>query len=769
MRIYRYKVAGMCCPVEGQMIEKALRTHVDIQKLQFDYAKRILEVHTVRSDPFYVQEVITNQGFRAELCHRQSFFVQRCGSEARRELFIEQLPAQIRDQWSWTSMNEPSLWFGTKRHRIRLESLLKAQGWTIREHQNVATVQQEEKVPWGRYGTALVFALTAEFLELGAEWGYWRIASWSILALSCAAILLAGLSTFRNGLYALYHRQLTMNTLMSVAVVGALAIGAYPEAAMVMSLFQISEALESLAVSKAQRSIHRLMQMTPEVATVYKEGQWRRLAVEELCRGDIVRVSPGERVPVDGVIVKGHSAFDQSSITGRSLPVEKGENEAVWGGVLNQMGVVEVRVTATVQDSLTARMIAAVEQAQQNKSPIQRFVDRFAAVYTPIVFVVALMVAFVPPLLVGNWFEWLYRGLCLLVIACPCALVISTPVTVVSALANASRQGLLIKGGAYLEQARHIQTIAFDKTGTVTKGRPVLVHVYPLAGLTEQKVGALALALASLNAHPLSQAIVKASRQKGWTNDSYVEHFEAIPGQGVQGHVNRSQMFLLSPRAVQLRYKSTPRYQKIIEKVQEEGGSCVVLTDILGILGVFTFQDLLKEHAKEDLMALHQEGVRLVMLTGDAKATIRSLGKDLPLDQAYARLLPEEKLGKIRQRQEKGLVAMVGDGMNDAPALAQSDLGISMGVRGMDCAIEASNVVVMDDRLGSIVTLIRLSRQTHRILWQNIAIALGVKFVFALLAVVGSATMWMAVFADVGVSLIVIMNGLRMLRYQRPS
>ncbi len=627
----------------------------------------------------------------------------------------------------------------------------------------------EEKTPWGRYGFALAVALLSEAIELGHEYGALGLenvdAAWADgagLIFALAAVLLVGVGTFKKGIRSALRGTLNMNALMAVAVTGGILIGAWPEAAMVMVLFEISEAIERLSMTKARNSIRNLMEVAPETALVKTNSGFEKRAVEDVAPGALIRVAPGERIPLDGRIRTGITALDQSMVTGESMPAEKGPDDTVWAGTVNLQSTIDVLVTAASGESLTARIIEAVENAQAAKSQTQRFVDRFAEIYTPIVFVVALAVAILPPIFLGDWLGWLYKALCLLVIACPCALVISTPVTIVSALATATRCGLLVKGGLFLEEARKLKSIGLDKTGTLTKGEPELAEA-SVWGIDADRALVLAASLGAMNKHPLSAALARAAAQKGLALRD-VEEFTSLPGKGVSGRIEGGKLFLLSPAEVRARGLMTPESEAAAARAAQNGMSSVALVDTFGLIAFFSLSDRIKEDALEGIRQLRAVGVEPILLTGDNARAAYALAKQLELPSMRAELLPEEKLAAIREMQSKGLCAMVGDGINDAPALAQADIGIAMGVRGTDSAIEAADIAVMDDRISSIASLVRLSRMTHSVLVQNIVFALGVKIAFALLAIAGYATMWMAVFADTGTCLIVVANALRMLR-----
>ena len=614
-----------------------------------------------------------------------------------------------------------------------------------------------------RIGAALVLALAAEAVPALAPGGWAAVG----MGLAVAAVLLSGLSTYLKGVNALRRGRLNISALMAVAVTGALLIGQWPEAAMVMALYALAEHLEARAVDRARGAIGGLLQMAPDtVEQRAADGTWQAVAAAEVPVGAVMRVKPGARLALDGVVTAGQSAIDQSPVTGESLPVDKALGDAVYAGTLNQSGVLEVRVTAAAQDTQLARIIHAVEQAQSERAPTQAFIDRFAAVYTPAVFVLALGVALLGPWLAGwTWLTAIYKALVLLVIACPCALVIATPVTVVSALANAARRGVLVKGGVYLENARRLKAVALDKTGTLTEGKPVLV-ASEILSKTELSAHVLpaAAALAAQSDHPVSRAIAQGLASQDVTA-SEVTQFIDRPGSGVEGVVSGQRLRLVSVRALEGTDLVTAELTERLAVHQAAGRSVSLLVSDTQVLALFAVADTLKDHAPEAVRELHALGVKTVMLSGDHAAAAQAVAAAAGVAEAHGQLLPADKLTRIAELQARsGPTAMVGDGINDAPALAAADIGIAMGAAGTDTAMEAADVVVMNDDLRRLPALIRLSRRTHAVLWQNIALALGIKAVFLVLALAGSATMWTAVFADMGASLIVVANGLRLLR-----
>jgi Cd2+/Zn2+-exporting ATPase len=587
------------------------------------------------------------------------------------------------------------------------------------------------------------------------------------MALAAAGIALSGFSVYGKGLAALRQGRLNINALMTVAVTGAFLIGQWPEAAMVMALYAIAEAIEARAVDRARGAIKSLLALAPEQAEVRQDdGRWARISVKEVTMGATVRIRPGERVPLDGVVSLGQSAIDQSPVTGESLPVEKSPGDEVFAGTINQAAALEIRVTAPASDSTLARIIHAVEQAQSSRAPTQRFVDRFAAIYTPAVFVLAVAVALLAPWLMGlTWMQAAYKALVLLVIACPCALVIATPVTVVSGLAAGARRGILIKGGVYLEEARKIKVVALDKTGTITEGKPKLVAFEPVdAGLGKQSLEGLeklARSLAARSDHPVSKAIADGVS----TAAQEVGEFQAVAGRGVQGVIDGQPYVLANHRWIEERGQCSAELEVRLALHEQAGRTVTLLASSERVMAICAVADTIKPSSAQAVADLKVLGVTPVMLTGDNLATAQTVGTQAGIAEVRGNLLPDDKLQAIGELQQRlGVTAMTGDGINDAPALAKADIGFAMGGAGTHTAMEAADVVVMNDDLRRLPETIRLSRRTHAVLWQNIALALGIKLVFLLLAIFDDASMWMAVFADMGASLLVVFNGLRLLR-----
>ncbi|MDF2075749.1 heavy metal translocating P-type ATPase [Pseudomonas mendocina] len=617
------------------------------------------------------------------------------------------------------------------------------------------------KKPWWPLALAAVLATASEvvhFAALGPDW-------W-VAVLAVVAIGLCGLNTYKKGWIALKNRNLNINALMSIAVTGAVLIGQWPEAAMVMVLFTLAELIEARSLDRARNAIRGLMDLAPPRATVRQaDGSWQEIDVQVIGLGAVVRVRPGERISLDGEVVSGNSTVNQAPITGESLPVEKRAGDPVFAGTINEAGSLEFRVTAAARDTTLARIIHAVEEAQGSRAPTQRFVDQFSRIYTPVVFVFALAVAVLPPLLIGGaWFDWIYRALVLLVVACPCALVISTPVTIVSGLAAAARKGILIKGGVYLENGRHLALLALDKTGTLTHGKPVQTDSLHLLEADEPLHVIWAASLAARSDHPVSRALALRAEELGQVLHN-IEDFEALPGRGTKGRIDGRLLYMGNHRLVEDLGLCSAQLEQRLEALERQGKSVVVLCDEQRALMLFAVADTVRQTSREAVAELHELGVRTCMLTGDNAHTAAAIAEQVGVDEARGDLLPADKLAWIEASQARGkVVGMVGDGINDAPALARAEIGFAMGAAGTDTAIETADVALMDDDLRKIPAFVRLSRQTHAILLQNIVLALGIKAIFLGMTLAGEASMWMAVFADMGVSLMVVFNGLRLLR-----
>lgn len=620
---------------------------------------------------------------------------------------------------------------------------------------------------WWALGLSGVTAVASEI----TAWTTGQEQSWPVVSLAVFSMLAGGRDTLRKGLVALRNLTPNINLLMCVAVIGASCIGQWPEAAMVTFLFGLAELVESLSLDRARNAIRSLMELAPETAFVRVEDEWKEVPAGEVEVGAVLRIRPGERIPLDGRVVSGQSAVDQAPVTGESMPVDKTEGDTVFAGSINQQGRLEVEVTANRGNTTLDRIIKAVQEAQAERAPTQRFIDAFARYYTPSVIVLAILVAALPPLIWAQpVYPWIYRALVLLVIACPCALVISTPVTVVSGLAAAARLGILVKGGVYLEEGRKLSMVALDKTGTLTHGKPSLTDVIPLHQESRERVLNLAASLDASSEHPVAHAIVTAHQDEPGSALLEVDDFEAVVGRGVKGRIEGNAYWLGSHRLTEENGVCSPEVEKELKALEGQGKTAVVLTNDKQALAVLGVADTLREASVEAVRELHELGVKTLMLTGDNSTTARAIASQVGIDDARGDLLPDDKLRIVTELREGGQsVGMVGDGINDAPALAQSSIGFAMGAAGTDTALETADVALMQDDLRRLPLFIRLSRRTASVLRQNIGFALSVKVLFFVLALVGKATLWMAVFADLGASLIVVANGLRLLRHQASS
>ena len=697
----RYRIDKMDCPTEERLIRKRLEPMDGVVRLDFDLLARELTVHHRLGDPQPIAAALVDLDM------------------APRPLTAE-APA---------SAPPPAL---DARRKIQLiVGGLAAAG--------------AEAVAW----------------TTGAE------TSAPVLLLAALSILSTGLPTLKKGWIALKNRTLNIHFLMSLAVSGALILGNWPEAAMVIFLFALAEAIEGLSLERARHAIHALTALAPDSAEVMTADGWRAQAPEEVAVGSRIRVRAGARVPLDARVETGHAALDQAPITGESVPVDKQAGDPLYAGSIVADGVVEAIVTAPAGQSTLARIAAAVQQAQAQRAPTQRFVDRFARFYTPAVVAVAVLAAALGPLLTdGTWSEWLYDALVILVIACPCALVISTPVTVVSGLAAAARHGILVKGGAYLERGRLLRAVAFDKTGTLTRGRAALTDVAALGGLPPERALLIAASLDEHTTHPVAQALVAGWRaQQPGESPLSVTEFAVLPGRGVRGVIDGRQWHLGNRRLAGELGALTPGLETRLADFEQAGTTAIVLFSADGPAALFGLSDLPRPESAQAVADLAALGVRTILLSGDTPATALAIAGRIGIGEARGNLLPEDKqaaIGELKARY--GEVGMVGDGVNDAPALARADIGLAMGAAGTAAALETADVAIMDDDPRKTAAFIRLGRHTVAVLRQNIAFALGIKAIFLVLALAGQATLWMAVFADVGASLLVVSNGLRLLR-----
>ena len=748
-----YRIENMDCPTEEALIRSKLAGLAGVAGLEFNLMQRTLAVRHELPSLSPVEQALKAIGMQAVRMDQASAEQTTKLSIAKMDCPTEE--TLIRNKLG-TVAGVADLDFNLMQRTLSVRHAnqvlpdvlvaLQALGFEA-QVVDTAEVASPSAAPvttptnWWPLGISLVTASAAEAV-------YWLHNGnhWSVVVLALVAVFTGGLSTYKKGWIALKNRNLNMNALMSIAVTGAMLIGHWPEAAMVMVLFALAEVIEAKSLDRARNAIRGLLDLTPEQATVQQaDGTWREVGAKQITIGARVRVKPGERIALDGEVLEGRSAVNQAPITGESLPVEKSPGDSVFAGTINESGSFEYRVTALANNSTLARIIHAVEAAQGSRAPTQRFVDQFARWYTPVVFGVAIAVALLPPLFMGAaWLDWIYRALVLLVVACPCALVISTPVSIVSGLAAAARHGILIKGGVYLEEGRKLRWLALDKTGTITHGKPAQTDFVTWGNALASDSRSIAASLAARSDHPVSKAVAQAAQTDGVALLDVAE-FNALPGRGVQGQINGATYHLGNHRMLEELGQCTPELEQRIAALETAGKT-------------------VKDSSKRAIAELHALGINTVMLTGDNPHTAQAIAAQAGIDRAQGNQLPDDKLREVEQLSRNGKVGMVGDGINDAPALARADIGFAMGAAGTDTAIETADVALMDDDLRKIPTFVRLSRATAQVLMQNIVLALGIKAVFLVLTFTGHATMWMAVFADMGASLLVVGNGLRLLR-----
>ena len=625
------------------------------------------------------------------------------------------------------------------------------------------------KIPFFKRKENIVSIISLVFLVAGlltsSNYGEMNGAAISLFAI---AIVVGGTSMFIDGLKNLVRFEFDMNTLMTIAIIGAAIIGEWREAAVVVLLFAISEALESYSMNKARQSISSLVDIAPSTATIRRNGETFELATEDIRIGDVLIVKPGQKLAMDGTVLSGQSTVNQAAITGESVPVTKGIDDTVFAGTLNEEGSLEVTVTKLVEDTTIAKIIHLVEDAQAEKAPSQKFIDKFAKYYTPAIIVIAALTAVVPPLFGADWQTWIYQGLAVLVVGCPCALVVSTPVAIVTAIGNAARQGVLIKGGVHLEEMGHIKTVAFDKTGTLTKGYPEITDMKTAEGLIETEVLQAVATVERLSQHPLARAIVNASDARGLPVLQAV-NFQSVTGKGATADVDGRHVSVGSIRWIKELVHIPTDVEQHATELQGQGKSVMAAVIDGTFAGLFAVADPVRTESKFVLERLKAIGIdTTVMLTGDDPTTAQAIARTLGIDDVRAGLMPEDKLNAIRELSEgKKRVAMIGDGVNDAPALAAASVGIAMGGAGTDAALETADIALMADDLEQLPYTVKLSRKTLRTIKENIMFAVGLKIAALLLVIPGWLTLWIAIFADMGATLLVVLNSLRLMRIQK--
>ena len=699
----RLHIADMDCPTEEALIRRTMTGMPHVLGLDFDLLNRILTVH------HYQQE-----------------------------------PAEIHAKLKALGMSGTELAEGEKAAAPATPS--KAQYWKV-----------------------AVGVITAAAAEITA-WVTGNDTSLPVALLAVTAILACGMPTLKKGWIALRHFTLNIHLLMTAAVMGALAIGQWPEAAMVICLFAVAEMIEAASLLRARDAISGLLAHAPETALVQQvDASWQAIPTNEVAVGALVQCRPGDRIALDGTIEAGQSHVNQAAITGESIPVEKRIGDIVYAGSLNQSGAIQIRVSAAANATMLARIAQSVQDAQSQRAPMQGFVDKFAAVYTPSVFLFAVLMALVPPLaLHHSWHESLYRALVLLVIACPCALVISTPVTVVSGLALAARRGIVVKGGLFLEHGRQLKTLAFDKTGTLTEGKPRLTKTISLGNESEATLLQLAASLDANSSHPLAHALVEACTT-GLLPASEITLVEQGRGRGISGtidgiHYQLGNRALVEALAINISTDQQQLLDREVAALEKLGNTIIFLCSNQSLLGLLAIADQVRATSKQAIEELHALGISTLMLTGDNDHTAQAIAAQTGITDVRSQLLPQDKLDAVKQLADQGVTGMTGDGINDAPALARAHIGFAMAA-GSDTALETADVALMQNDLRKLPEFIRISQKTSAILWQNIGFALVVKFIFFALALSGHASLWMAVFADTGTSLLVVLNGVRLLTY----
>ena len=643
------------------------------------------------------------------------------------------------------------------------------------EHGEVQKATTARRLLGGLNREFVLVALSGLFTGLGLLGEFLAWPDPLTIALFVTAIVAGGIEIVPRGLIGVFReKSLDINFLITIAVAGAVILGEWGEAATVVFLFSLGEALESATLARTRRAIQGLMAMAPEIAQVKDaDGTESTARVEDVRVGATVVVRPGDRIPLDGTVLLGQSAVNQAPITGESVPVDKTLGDVVYAGTINTTGYLEVTTTKPFAENTLTRIIHLVEEAQSEKAPSQRFVERFARVYTPLVVVLAVIVAFLPPLILNEpIIPWFNRALVMLLIACPCALVLATPVSVVAAIGNASRNGVLIKGGAYLERAGALRAVAFDKTGTLTRGLPEVKTILPLKGLTEREILALAAAAESRSEHPMGEAIVRAARLAGVAELAAVDRFLSVPGSGIEATVGGTHLMIGKPAWLEAAGLRLGETSARLAELSRQGQSAIVVArgedgcaaEPVAIIGI---ADELRPTAAQTVAELRRMGVqRIVMLSGDNQTTAEAIARQAGIhpDDVKGGLLPEGKVAAIRELvRQHGQVAMVGDGVNDAPALASATVGIAMGAGGSDTALETADVALVADDLTRVPWVLNLSRQAARTIKLNIALALITKAAVALLAIFGLANLWMAIATDVGATVLVILNGMRLL------
>ena len=762
-----YRVHGMDCSACAITIEKGLSKLKDINEIKVNFSTAKMQVAASNADAFIpIESEIKKLGYSVEPLNQKgnikTFDIEGmdCGSCAKSiENHLNTLP----------SVKNVSVNFSTGKmkieHNTNAEEIISEVskiGFKASLPSNKKSIQTNKN----KNENGLVI-LSGVLIALGFIGSFNGISPLMSTMLYAIAMVISGYKPVKSAFYAIKSRSLDMNVLMSAAAIGAALIGEWLEGATVVWLFAIGNFLQTKSIERTRNSIRNLMDLAPPEAWVQVGSEIIKKSVEEITVGDIIIVKPGDKIPLDGDIIQGESSVNQAPITGESIPVDKNIGDSVYAGTINEHGSLEIKVTKLVEDTTISKIIHLVEEAQEQKAPTEAFVDKFASIYTPVVFILALAVMVLPPLLgFGTWGEWFYKGLELLVVACPCALVISTPVAIVSAIGNAAKNGVLIKGGTFLEKAGAITAIAFDKTGTLTEGKPKVSEIKAL-NVSEEELLSIALTLEEYSTHPIAKSIVGYANEKG-IQPKNGEMFKSIVGKGVQATIEGNIFYAGNLKLFEEMNGSLENVKKQVQEIQNNGKTVVIIGTQSQIIGLIAVSDTIRETTASALEALKQSGVnQTVMLTGDNEGTAKMIASEANVNRYFAELLPEDKVDAIKKLQNEGhKVAMVGDGINDAPALATADLGIAMGGAGTDTAMETADIVLMADNLDKLPHTMKLSRKALTIIKQNIWFSIIIKVIALVLIFPGVLTLWMAVLSDTGAALIVILNALRLLKFK---
>lgn len=769
-----FHIDGLDCADCAAKLEKAIKKLAGVTKAQISFASASAKVEYDRSktDVSKIVEVVNGFGYSALVTqsvadspgNRKSvFFVHGMDCADCAAKLAKVISHMAGVQKATVNFTAGKL---LVEHMISDSEIINAvqQAGYQAVSEEVAAKKSREAEPWWKKRKTIATIASGVMLLAAAIVDTVNISEPLAISLYLAAMLIGGYHVAKSGLYGLRSFTFDTNFLMTVAAIGAAAIGEWSEGATVVFLFSLGNALQAYTIDKTRDSIRALMELAPAEASVVRAGELVRLPVEEIVVGDIIQVKPGERIAMDGTVLQGLSTVNQAAITGESMPVEKSVGDAVYAGTLNEQGSLDIKVDKLAADSTLAKIMHMVEEAQSDKAPMQQYVDVFAKYYTPLVIFGAAALMFVPSLLFGQPFEtWFYRALVLLVISCPCALVISTPVSIVSAIGNASRNGVLIKGGAYLEQLGRIKAIAFDKTGTLTVGKPVVTDIVAVADIEAAEMIRVAASIESRSEHPLARAIMEKAKDQKLSS---VSNFKSLIGRGAQADIDDKTVYVGNPRLFAEIGQSVNTHAEILDRLENEGKTTVCIGTVDRIWGFIALADTIRDDSPATIQSLKKAGIgHLVMLTGDNNRVAAAIASRLNLDSFKSELLPDGKVSAIKSiAASNGPVAMVGDGVNDAPALAIADIGIAMGVAGSDTALETADIALMSDDLAKIPYVIRLSRKTVGIIKQNITFSLIIKLLFVVGTFLGFVNLWFAVFADTGASILVTLNGLRLVR-----